>query len=77
MLESLKNSLNQAEAELQLDYMKIVYEGMTEEELFEAGINASAGVHVDFMVGTADLSIIGTTHDGEEIPVFVNGNFAI
>ena len=32
--------------------------------------------HVDFMVGTADLNIAGTTHDGREIPVFVNGNFA-
>ena len=28
------------------------------------------------MVGTADLSIVGTTRDGREIPVFVNGNFA-
>lgn len=32
--------------------------------------------HVDFMVGTPDLSIVGTTHDGQQIPVFVNGNFA-
>ena len=31
------NSLNQAEAELNLDYMKIVYEGMTEEELLLKG----------------------------------------
>lgn len=29
------------------------------------------------MIGTADLSIVGTTHDGREIPVFINGNFAI
>ena len=29
------------------------------------------------MVGTADLSIVGTTHDGREIPVLINGNFAI
>lgn len=28
------------------------------------------------MIGTPDLSIVGTTWDGEEIPVFVNGNFA-
>jgi aminopeptidase len=27
------------------------------------------------MVGTPDLSITGVTHDGREIPVFVNGNF--
>jgi leucyl aminopeptidase (aminopeptidase T) len=27
------------------------------------------------MIGTEDLSIIGFTHQGEEVPVFVNGNF--
>jgi len=32
--------------------------------------------HVDFMVGSEDLEITGITHDGREIPVFVNGNFA-
>ena len=31
------NSLNQAEAELQLDYMSIVYEGMSDEELLLKG----------------------------------------
>jgi aminopeptidase len=31
--------------------------------------------HVDFMVGTKDLNIIGVTHDNKEIPVFINGNF--
>ena len=49
---------------------------MTREELLAHGLNWSIN-HVDFMVGTADLSIVGTTHDGREIPVFVNGNFAI
>ncbi|MBQ3560859.1 MAG: aminopeptidase, partial [Oscillospiraceae bacterium] len=48
---------------------------MTEEELFERGINATAGVHVDFMVGTADLSITGKTRDGKEVVIFENGNF--
>jgi len=50
--------------------------GMSREELREHGLNWSIN-HVDFMVGTADLSIVGTTHDGRDIPVFVNGNFAI
>lgn len=50
-------------------------ETMTEEELKSRGANFSM-THVDFMVGTADLSIVGITHDGAEIPVFVNGNFA-
>ena len=40
-----------------------------------AGLNQSL-THVDFMVGTRDLSIVGTTHDGKEIPVFTEGNFA-
>ena len=47
------------------------------EELLKRGINADSSQHVDFMVGTADLSIVGTTHDGREIPVFVDGNFVI
>ena len=47
---------------------------MTEDEQKTAGLNQSIN-HVDFMVGTADLSIVGTTHDGKEVPVFVNGNF--
>lgn len=49
---------------------------MTKEELKERGLNDSI-THVDFMVGTKDLTIVGTTHDGREIPVFVDGNFAI
>ena len=49
---------------------------MTKEQLKDAGINDSI-THVDFMMGTADMSIVGTTHDGREIPVFVNGNFAL
>ena len=51
-------------------------ESMTREEVQAHGLNYSM-THVDFMVGTADLSIVGTTHDGREVPVFVNGNFAI
>ena len=50
-------------------------ENMSEEEQKAAGLNQSIN-HVDFMVGTADLSIVGTTQDGQEVPVFVNGNFA-
>ena len=48
---------------------------MTKEELKAHGLNDSI-THVDFMVGTPDLRIVGTTHDGREIPVFENGNFA-
>ena len=48
---------------------------MTKEELKARGLNDSI-THVDFMVGTPDLSIVGTTQDGREVPVFVDGNFA-
>ena len=48
---------------------------MTKEQLKERGLNDSI-THVDFMVGTADLNITGTTRDGRTVPVFVNGNFA-
>ena len=50
-------------------------EDMDQEAQKAAGLNDSI-THVDFMVGTPDLSIIGATHDGREIPVFINGNFA-
>ena len=50
-------------------------ENMTKEELEARGANTSM-THVDFMVGSEDLEITGITHDGREIPVFVNGNFA-
>jgi len=49
---------------------------LTEAKQKELGANDSF-THVDFMVGTEDLSVTGVTKDGEEIPVFVNGNFAI
>ena len=48
---------------------------MTEEELRAIGGNTSAN-HVDFMVGTKDLKITGTTWDGREITVFENGTWA-
>ena len=51
-------------------------ETMAPEELRARGVNESM-THVDFMVGTADLSITGVTADGREVPVFVNGNFAL
>ena len=49
---------------------------MSKEELKECGLNDSI-THVDFMVGTADLKIMGRTWDGEEVPVFLDGNFAL
>lgn len=48
---------------------------MNEEELDKAGVNDSL-THVDFMVGSQDLSIVGETKDGEKIQIFENGNWA-
>lgn len=48
---------------------------MSKEELTAMDLNDSI-THEDFMVGSPDLSITGTTRDGREVPVFVNGNFA-
>ncbi len=47
---------------------------MTKEELEKAGVNDSL-VHTDFMIGSKDLEIIGTTWEGEEVEIFRNGNF--
>ncbi len=46
----------------------------SEEDLVKYEINQSLK-HVDFMIGTQDLEIVGTTKDGREVPVFVQGNF--
>ena len=51
-------------------------EGKSEAELIEMGVNQSLA-HTDFMIGSADMEIIGVTHDGKEVAVFVNGNYAI
>lgn len=47
-----------------------------EEDLIPLGYNKSI-VHVDFMIGSKDLSIIGIKEDGTEIAVFENGDFVI
>lgn len=49
---------------------------LSEDERKARGLNTSI-THVDFMVGTADLDIWGRTRDGQEVPVFQKGNFAL
>lgn len=46
------------------------------KDLEPKGYNNSM-VHVDFMFGSSDMEIIGTTQDGKKIKVFENGNFII
>lgn len=50
-------------------------DAFSKEELEELGVNDSL-VHVDFMVGSKDMSIIGKTEEGQEIVVFKDGNWA-
>lgn len=51
------------------------FEKYTEEELHAFGINDSMS-HVDFMIGSEDLNIVGKTEDGQEIQIFKDGNWA-
>jgi aminopeptidase len=51
------------------------FEKCSEEELHRFGINQSLS-HVDFMIGTADLKIVGTTETGKEVLLFQNGTWA-
>ena len=51
------------------------YENMTEEEAHAKGINDSI-VHEDFMIGTEDMLIVATTHDGKEVKIFEHGEWA-
>lgn len=47
---------------------------MSGEELAKAGGNSSRN-HVDFMVGTSDLTITGIKSNGEEVVLFKNGDW--
>lgn len=51
------------------------YEKLTDEECKKRGINDSM-IHVDFMIGARDTSIVGVTKTGERIQIFENGNWA-
>ena len=39
------------------------------------GLNLSR-THIDFMIGTADLNIVATTHSGKKVVIFRNGTWA-
>lgn len=55
------------------------YEGgrdMGKDGLLAVGVNDSA-THVDFMLGTDDLKIVGICKNGIKVPIFENGNWAI
>lgn len=49
-------------------------ESMDSVTLLQHGVNDSL-LHEDFMIGTRDLDIVGTTKDGRQVQVFKDGNF--
>jgi len=51
------------------------FEKYTEEELHSFGINKSLS-HVDFMIGSKDLNVVGIKEDGQEVQIFKDGNWA-
>lgn len=51
------------------------FEKLTDEECKARGINDSM-IHVDFMIGAADTSIVGVKANGERVQIFENGTWA-
>ena len=51
------------------------FEKMTSEERKACGVNDSM-IHVDFMIGTPDMDIVGVTRTGERVQIFKDGNWA-
>ena len=51
------------------------YDKYTAEELREMGVNDS-NIHVDFMIGSDDLKVVGICEDGSEFEIFKDGNWA-
>ena len=41
------------------------------------GLFNDSTIHIDFMIGTPDMKIVGTTQSGEEVEIFRDGDFAI
>jgi len=51
------------------------FQNKTEEEIKAIDLNKSM-IHVDFMIGTADLDIVAETYDGKTVQIFKNGTWA-
>ncbi|WP_019638697.1 aminopeptidase [Paenibacillus fonticola] len=50
--------------------------GMSKEQMEAAGINQST-IHVDFMIGSAEMDIYGVSADGQQVQIFNKGSWAI
>ncbi len=51
------------------------FEKYSMAELKEMGVNDSS-IHVDFMIGSDDLKVVGICEDGSEFEIFKDGNWA-
>ncbi|MBQ7830549.1 MAG: aminopeptidase [Clostridia bacterium] len=51
------------------------FEKLTDEECKARGINDSM-IHVDFMIGSKDMSIVGITKEGVRVQIFKDGTWA-
>jgi aminopeptidase len=51
------------------------FENLSAEECHAHGINESM-IHVDFMIGSRDMSIVGIKENGERVQIFKNGTWA-
>jgi len=47
---------------------------LPEKDLLSKGYNKSM-THVDFMFGSNDMEVVGTTYDNKKVQIFKNGNF--
>ena len=52
------------------------FQNKTDEEIEKIDLNKSM-IHVDFMIGSADLKITAKTYDGKTVTIFNNGTWAI
>ncbi|MBD5085815.1 MAG: aminopeptidase [Clostridiales bacterium] len=51
------------------------FEKYTQEDFDKMGVNTSM-IHVDFMIGSSDMNIVGITKEGKKIQIFKDGNWA-
>ncbi len=52
------------------------FDKYSQQEFDDMGVNTSM-IHVDFMIGSKSLDIVGITKDGAKVQIFKNGNWAI
>ncbi len=59
-------------------YAETIKDGarLSDAEKDRLGANQSL-IHVDFMVGSAELNVIGVKHDGQKVQILKNGEWAI